>query len=392
VSSLPPASEELARAGTALAAANCDFALLSSPENVTYVSGYEVPVQFGAHTELGFGPPLALCAAGDPAGWLIVSNGAASAAEEQAPLMATVSFCGFDSFRATDFAACYLDGIASALQQAGLDQTAATLGIEHRTLPYAVAELLTTRFPQLKLVEAEPALRQARLIKTEREIALLRHASALSDIAHNTLTRLAKDAGRNELDMWTEISRNIFQAAGRDIPLSGELVTGSRSTVVAYPNGPRDRVTEPGDAALMDLSGRVNGYWFDCTNTHVVGGVEPTTEQRRYAKASQDACEAAMAALKPGALACDAAAAAEHAFANHGLPMAHYTGHQIGVTVNELPRLVPYDRTPIEAGMVFSVEPGAYQGLGGSFGARSEKMVLVTPSGPEILSTFAWGV
>ncbi len=42
--------------------------------------------------------------------------------------------------------------------------------------------------------------------------------------------------------------------------------------------------------------------------------------------------------------------------------------------------------------MVFSVEPGAYEGAGGSFGARSEKMVLVTPSGPEILSTFSWGI
>ena len=142
----------------------------------------------------------------------------------------------------------------------------------------------------------------------------------------------------------------------------------------------------------MDLSGRLDGYWFDCTNTHVIGDVEPTPEQQRYAIASQDACEAAMAALKPGALASDAASAAERAFAAHGLPMAHYAGHQIGVTVNELPRLVPYDHSPIEAGMVFSVEPGAYEGPGGSFGARSEKMVLVGADGPEILSRFEWGV
>ncbi|HET8523916.1 MAG TPA: Xaa-Pro peptidase family protein [Thermomicrobiales bacterium] len=387
-----PASEERARAGTALAAAGCDFALLSSPENVTYVSGYEVPVQFGAHTELSYGLPLALCAARDSASWLIVSNGAAGAAAEQAPSMNVLTFGGFDGFEATDFRACYLDAIANALHQAGLNHASATLGIEARALPYAVSDMLATRFPRLKLVEAEPALRQARLIKTDREITLLRRASALSDIAHNALATLIQAAGRNEIDMWAEISRNIFQAAGRDIPLSGELVTGPRSTVVAYPNGPRDRITETGDAALMDLSGRYNGYWFDCTNTHVVGGVEPTTEQRRFAKASQGACEAAMAALKPGALACDASAAAEHAFAKHGLPMAHYTGHQIGVTVNELPRLVPYDRTPIEPGMVFSVEPGAYQGPDGSFGARSEKMVLVTATGPEILSTFNWGV
>ena len=99
-----------------------------------------------------------------------------------------------------------------------------------------------------------------------------------------------------------------------------------------------------------------------------------------------------MAALRPGNLASDATAEAAAAFAKFGLANAHYTGHQIGVTVNELPRLVPYDHTPIQAGMVFCVEPGAYQGAEGDFGARSEKMVLVKDSGPEILSTFSWGI
>jgi Xaa-Pro aminopeptidase len=230
------------------------------------------------------------------------------------------------------------------------------------------------------------------LIKTEREIALLRKASQVSDVAQVRLTELCREAGRTEFEMWATISERVFAAAGRDIPLTGELVTGPRTTTVAYPNGPRARTTERGDAALMDLSGRVDGYWFDCTNTHLVGGVLPSPEQLRFVRASQEACEAAMAALRPGALARDAAAAAEAAFARHGLPMAHYAGHQVGVTVNELPRLVPYDRTPIEAGMVFSVEPGAYQGPGGTFGARSEKIVLVTADGPEVLSTFAWGM
>ena len=191
--------------------------------------------------------------------------------------------------------------------------------------------------------------------------------------------------------MWSEIEAKVFAGAGRAIPLTGELVTGPRATTVAYPNGPLDRTTSPGDAALMDLSGRAQGYWFDCTNTHVIA-TTPTSEQRRYARASQAACEAAMNTLRPGALAADAARAAEAAFAGFGLPMAHYAGHQIGVSVNELPRLVPYDQTPIEAGMVFSVEPGAYQGPGQSFGARSEKMVLVTPAGPEVISTFVWGI
>ena len=65
-------------------------------------------------------------------------------------------------------------------------------------------------------------------------------------------------------------------------------------------------------------------------------------------------------------------------------------GHQIGVTVNEDPRLVPYDHTPIEPGMVFSVEPGVYGGELGT-GARCERVVIVREDGPEILSRVSLG-
>ena len=268
----------------------------------------------------------------------------------------SIGFPTFDSFVETDPRARYLEGLTQALKTFGLDSAEATLALESEWIP-----LMAGAFFSEKQIEAADVMRRARWIKTEREIGLLRAASHLADVAHETLDRLCDDRRQNEIAMFAEISNQIFMAAGTDIPLSGELVTGPRSSVVLYPNGPRNRVTETGDAALMDLSGRYDGYWFDCTNTHIIAG-KPTSEEKRYAQASQDACEAAMAALKPGAKASDAANAAEAAFAKHGLPMAHYAGHQIGVSVNELPRLVPYDHSMIEPGMVFAVEPGAYQG------------------------------
>jgi Xaa-Pro aminopeptidase len=254
-----------------------------------------------------------------------------------------------------------------------------------------VVHLLQEEFPTLTLVEASPALHAARKIKTPREIELLRRAAAIADIGHNTLAELCQTAGATEFAMWAELTMRMFEAVGHDVPVTGELVTGERTRTVEYPNGPRNRVTQRGDPALMDISQRIDGYWSDCTNTHIIAG-EATPEQRRYAKASQAACEAAMDALRPGARACDAFAASARAFHAFGLEPAHYAGHQIGVTVNELPRLVAYDETPIEPGMVFSVEPGVYQGPQGNFGARSEKMVLVTPTGPEVLSQFTWGI
>ena len=382
--------EELERARGALAEAGADVAILSSLGNVTYASGWEVPVPFGALAELAYGEPLLVLGVRDGSAVLVVPDAYAAAARAGSWAADVVAFDTFDGFRATDARGSFLAAIREALRGLGATGGRGTLAVEGRTLPQAVGGMLGEEFGGL--VDAEGPLERARSVKSEREIALLRRAAGVSDAGQAALAELAGEAGRTEYAMWGEIAARVYEAAGRDVPLSGELVTGARTATVAYPNGPRGRTTEAGDAALMDLSGRVGGYWFDCTNTHVVGGAAPTAEQARYARASQAACEAAMDALRPGARAKDAAAAAERAFAGYGLPMAHYAGHQIGVTVNERPRLVPYDETPIEAGMVFSVEPGAYQGPGGSFGARSEKMVLVTAAGPEVLSAFAWGI
>lgn len=388
---VPPPGEEKKRAATALGEAGCDFVLLSSLANVTYVSGWEVPVPIGAGAELSFGIPLAVVAA-DAAASLIVPNSSLAAAMAQSGWERIAPFSTFDSFEPSDSRESYLETVRATLREAGLENATATVGVEGRTMPYAVSELLAREFPKLRLVEAGDALQKARLIKTEREIALLRRAAAVGDAGHHKLAELCRTAGHSEWEMWGQITASMHRVAAIEIPVTGELVTGPRTSVVAYPAGPRERTTEPGDAALMDISGRVAGYWFDCTNTHVIGDVHPTAHQQKYACTSQAACEAAMTALKPGAKASDAAEAARQAFEKHGLPMAHYAGHQIGVAVNELPRLVPYDHTPIEAGMVFSVEPGAYEGEGGTFGARSEKIVLVTETGPEILSRFDWGI
>jgi Xaa-Pro aminopeptidase len=351
-----------------------------------------VPVPIGAGAEFAYGVPLALCGRAAPAGCLIVPDGGAAAAREQSRLADLLAFDTFDGFSAKDSQASFIARIGEAMRQAGLGQGPAVLGVEFRTLPHVVSALLAAEFPNIKLVDAGPALQQARMIKTEREIELLRRAVRIGDIGHHALAELVHEAGRDEFAIWAELTSRMYQAAGHEIPVVGELVTGPRTCVVAYPAGPRARMTEPGDAALMDISQRIDGYWSDCSNTHIVGGVTPSAAQTRYARASQAACEAAMDALRPGNRASDAWNAAEAAFQRHGLTSAHYAGHQIGVAVNEPPRLVSYDHTAIAAGMVFAVEPGVYEGPGGSFGARSEKMVLVTESGPEILSRFEWGI
>lgn len=382
-------NEELGKAREELRGI-CDTVLLSSVHHVTYISGFEAPHAVGVGAVIVYAGAFAALSVGEGGTCLGVSVGNAEQAKRESRLDGLVTFEGFESFRQADPQGTYLEGVRNALAQVGLGR-ASRLGIEPNALPYGAADYIARHFSGVTLVDATPALERARLTKTAREIALLRRAAYIGDVGHRALADLCKMAGLNEFDMWGVITARMNQAAGREIPCVGELVTGPRTTTVNYPGGPRNRATAIGDAALMDISQRIDGYWSDVTNTHVIGR-EANAHERKYAHASQAAFAAACDNLRPGKLASEAWAAADAAYIQHGLQMPHYMGHQIGVVVNELPRVVPYDHTPIQAGMVFSLEPGAYEGPGGTFGARSEKMVLVTPSGPEVLSQFEWGI
>jgi Xaa-Pro aminopeptidase len=95
--------------------------------------------------------------------------------------------------------------------------------------------------------------------------------------------------------------------------------------------------------------------------------------------------EAAYAAVAVGitGTAVDAAARAVIAGGGLGDAFSHGLGHGIGLETHEEPRLLTWDR-PLEAGMVFTLEPGVY--LPGQIGIRIEDDVLLTPDGPQRLT------
>ncbi len=383
-------NHELERARAELKTLGADFALLSSGDNVTYVSHFEVPVEFGALATLSFIPPLALIGVRGEAA-LVTPSFYEAAAKQPSSGFEVRGYEPVNWFTPVDGRQNFLDALRDTLVQAGLGSGTVKLAIEEKTLPTAALRLVMDEFPNVTLLEAGPALAAARLIKTSRELELLRFAAEVNQIGHTELLNQTREASRNEFAMWSAVIQAMERKAGHPLMVFGELVTGTRCKMVNYPGGPKDVTTRPGDLTLMDMSPRVNGYWSDTTNTMVVGGVAATAKQTLYGVAAREAFYAAAEMLRPGRRAKEAYFAAEATFEKHGLKIGHYAGHQIGVSVNEAPRLVPYDDTPIQAGMVFSIEPGAYEGPDGEAGARMEKSVIVHESGPEIICNFEWG-
>jgi Xaa-Pro aminopeptidase len=89
--------------------------------------------------------------------------------------------------------------------------------------------------------------------------------------------------------------------------------------------------------------------------------------------------------VQPGAIVQEIDRQVRQFIARAGYPVyPHHTGHGVGVSGHEAPRLVPYSQEVLKEGMVFMLEPAIY--LPGETGVRLEDAVLVTHGGAEVLT------
>lgn len=143
---------------------------------------------------------------------------------------------------------------------------------------------------------------------------------------------------------------------------------------------------QEGDMLVTETAAPIWGYNAELERGMVIGA--PTDEQRRLHEHVVAAQQVAFEAFRPGVTCADVDRAVTDYFAtNDLLPLwRQHTGHAIGLRNHEAPFLDVGDHTPIEPGMVFTIEPGVYvEGLGGF---RHSDTVAVTDDGIEILTDY----
>ena len=261
-----------------------------------------------------------------------------------------------------------------------LDHEVAALGMEAAVVSHADWAALAEAAPGVELHAIDDELVPLRLHKTAEEVDAIGRACSLTDECFRHLTTWVK-VGMAERRVAWEVE-SFFRAHGAEgLAFDTIVLAGARA---AMPHGrPSDAVVERGNVLLIDFGCTVDGYRSDMTRTLFVGDVPD--DVRRWHDAVREAQALAMAGLRPGVNGQEVDAVARERIAREGVePYGHGLGHGIGLETHEPPQLRQSKPYTLEAGMVFSVEPGIY--LPGVTGIRIEDIVALEPTGPRLLT------
>ncbi len=347
--------------------------LLSNPWNITWLSGYAAPIQTGPSPFEG-GAALAWWKDGRLT--LILSDAEAGAARAQGAetreyLSYTIDgpIAGFQN---------QAQALQHLLRESG--SLRGTVGLETRFLPAAFLDLIKDTLPGARFTPIDGTLDILRAVKTAGEVEKIRAALALCDLAQTETKRLIRP-GLSEIEIWGALKTRLEIEAGCRLPVLADFVAGLRTAEIGGPPG--GYVLQAGDAVISDIVPRLNGYWGDNAGTHFTG--DPTPELRKMYQTVFDTLRKGIAAVKPGLRACDLDSLLRGAIQDQGYPVyPHHSGHGLGTSFHEEPRLVPYNTLALQPGMIVAIEPGIY--LPGTGGVRLEDVVLVSADGCEVLT------
>jgi Xaa-Pro aminopeptidase len=271
-------------------------------------------------------------------------------------------------------------GIAQDLPPVLARHEIAALGMEAAVLSHGEWTALAEAAPGVELHAMDDELAPLRLIKTPEEVDAIGRACALTDACFAHLVEFVQP-GMTERRVAWELE-SFFRVNGAEgLAFAPIVLAGPRA---AMPHGlPSESTVERGNVLLIDFGCTVDGYRSDMTRTAFVG--EVPAHVRRAHDAVREAEAAAFEALSVGVNGQDVDAVARRVIEDAGFePFGHGLGHGIGLEVHEPPSLRKTRPYTLEAGMVFSVEPGIYQP--GVTGIRIEDIVVLEESGTRLLT------
>jgi Xaa-Pro aminopeptidase len=256
-----------------------------------------------------------------------------------------------------------------------------TLGFESHIVTVAELDLWKSLVPSLDWKGGTDRVELLRQVKDEHELSLIREAIKLAEGAYRVVrSHLHLDMTEREIGALLEY--HVRRMGGEGLAFTPIVGVGPRA---ALPHAPlTSTALYSGEMVLIDWGATGRLYKSDLTRVLATRSISPKLRQVYGVVAMAQA--QAIAAIRPGAIGKDIDAIARGIIADAGFGdyFGHGLGHGFGLQIHEAPSLRPASPSVLEPGMVVTVEPGIY--LPGWGGVRIEDDILVTPDGHEILT------
>ena len=255
------------------------------------------------------------------------------------------------------------------------------LGPETR-LGMAPGDLLRIREAMpFALADAAAVMRELRFVKSEAEIAHIRHICGIASDAFEALPGLVR-TGDSEKEICRKFAADILLRGADKVPYTSiGTGPGGYSSII---QGPTNRRLAKGDILMIDTGAKYAGYYCDFDRNVAIG--EPPDEAKRTHELLWQATVAGIAAARPGNTAADVFSAQAKVLEDAGIVLGNVGrfGHGLGKVMTEPPSNKPIDRTVLKPGAVLTIEPSAMYGKGKIL--VHEENLVVTADGPVLLT------
>ena len=254
------------------------------------------------------------------------------------------------------------------------------------TAPEALAFHLRREYPDGRVDNAYEDVARLRMVHGPEEIDAMRRVCALTADAIRNTAAFVRD-GIDERTLEAELEAEFKRGGSQRLAFASIIKSGPNSLwpwrILAANYDRRNRVLREGELVIFDVGTELDYYVSDVGRTFPVSG-RFTAEQKERLEMVTAVSDAVLAAIRPGVTFADLKQVAlanipekERAYMQAG----GFFGHHIGLSSGD-PAL---PEAPLEAGMIFTVEPWYYNHEE-ELAVFIEDVVLVTADGHENLT------
>ncbi len=229
-----------------------------------------------------------------------------------------------------------------------------------------------------QFVDCSEQVKAVRIVKSDAEISILRDICEIASTAFDRAPELFH-AGQPLKHAFRDFKIALLEAGAEDVSyLVGAAGQGGYGDVISPPDMTS---LKEGDVLMLDTGSTWKGYFCDFDRNFAIGHADDAAKQAY--QTLWNATEAGLKHARVGNTCVDLFNAMHDALGGASSDVGRY-GHGLGIQLTEYPSIAAFDKTPLQAGMVMTLEPSLTISDGKMM--VHEENILITEDAPVLLT------